>query len=936
MKHEGYDPLLITTKLTIPPTYLKKIVPRPHVYELLNRGLQRPLLLVSASAGFGKTTLVSEWLRQQSLSAAWLSLEESDNDQTRFWHYIMRALEHVNPEFAEQSKSWSNREQEAMGSAVPTLETMLTTLINRLMKLKTEVILVLDNYHTITDPQLHQALTFFIDHLPPQLHLVLMTRYDPPLPLARLRVQGKLIELRATQLHFTIEETATFFTQAMGLDLQPEEISTLASRTEGWIAGLQLAALSLQNRQENAQGIEREGDRSAIVQFIQTFTGTNKHIATYLTDEVLKQQPDDIQQFLLQTSLLDRLSAALCDQVTQQQQSESILERLEQSNLFLVPLDNQQHWYRYSYLFTDFLRHQIKHSAPTQVTELHRRASAWYEQNGMFIDAIKHALAATDSEHAATLIEQHAWSFIQSGEEPLVYSWLTHLPAHTIEARPMLSFLHACTLLFQAHMDAYEQALTRAEKFWQQEQCYDMLSRVYDLRALVAIYRDDGEHAVIYANKALDLVQEHGLRGNALVHLGAGYLIQGSIEQAIPHLAEGYRISKKYRTSSTQQNANIYQSKVALVQGNLRTAMQILQQIVIEPTKNTLWVQVAAHTYLADIYREWNDLASALEQSQHALRLTEQTQREGFATAQRFLVAARIAWLQDNYHQAMNLLDQAEQSSQRFGPNPTLLAQIIEQRIRFLLQQGERTSAQQWFNQYAPEVMDGLPFYAQQYWGCAHARLLIDAGQSQEALHILEPLYQRAHQQKRTASEIILLILLTLAHHIEGNTQQTLHTLEQTLMLAEPGGYIRIFTDEGAIMAALLTELYSRYQRRPGSEPQHIALGYVYTLLHSFGSEIQPPIWLISPENEETMIEKLSEREYMVLGLIAEGLSNQEIAQKLVVTVSTIKTHLNNIYAKLHVHTRLQAVTRAYDLGVLRRSEIDTEPLAHPHQGERH
>ncbi|MBV9230325.1 MAG: hypothetical protein JOZ18_13515, partial [Chloroflexi bacterium] len=362
----------------------------------------------------------------------------------------------------------------------------------------------------------------------------------------------------------------------------------------------------------------------------------------------------------------------------------------------------------------------------------------------------------------------------------------------------------------------------------------------------------------------------------------------------------------------------------------------ILQQIVLEGTKNTLWIQVAAHTYLADIYREWNDLPSALEQSQHALRLTEQAQREGFATAHRFLVAARIAWLQDNYHQAMNLLDQAEQSSQRFGPNPTLLAQIIEQRTRFLLQRTEHTSAQQWFNQYAPAVMDKLPPYAQEYWGCAHARLLIDAGQSQEALQILEPLYQRAYQQKRTASEITLLILLTLAHHIGGNTQQTLHALEQTLMLAEPGGYTRIFIDEGAIMAALLTELYSRYQRRSGSEPQHIALGYVYTLLHSFGSEIQPPIWLVSPENEETMIEKLSEREYMVLGLIAEGLSNQEIAQKLVVTVSTIKTHLNNIYAKLHVHTRLQAVTRAYDLGVLRRSEIDTEPLAHPRQSERH
>jgi LuxR family maltose regulon positive regulatory protein len=935
MKHEGDDPLLITTKLAIPPTYLKKIVPRPHVYELLNSSLQRPLVLVTAPAGFGKTTLISAWLRQQSLLAAWLSLEESDNDLIRFWSYIIRALYRIYPELAEQIKSWSTSKQEDLTNSTPTIESMLTTLINTLMNLETEIILVLDNYQTMSDPQVHQTLTFFIEHLPPLLHLILITRYDPPLPLARLRVQGKLIELSAPQLRFTLEETTTFLTQAMGLDLRPEEISALAQRTEGWIAALQLAALSLQSRQENAQNIERGGDRSAIAQFIQAFTGTNKHIATYLTDEVLQQQPEEIQQFLLQTSILDRLTASLCDQVTQQQQSENMLERLEQNNLFLVPLDNQQHWFRYNYLFTDFLRHHLKHSAPEQIAELHQRASAWYEQNGMFIDAIKHAQAASDSEHAADLIEQHARSFIERGEETQVYSWLTHLPTHTFEARPMLSFLHACMLLSQARMDAYEQALTNAEKIWQKEQCYGMLSCVYDLRALVALYHDDGEHAVTYAHKALDLEQEHGLRGSALVHLGAGYLKQGNIEQAIPHLAEGYRISQKYLNSSAQQNASIYQGEVALVQGNLHAAMQIFQHIVLENTKNTLWIQVAAHTYLSDLYREWNDLPSALEQSQQALRLTEQVQQEGFATAHRFLVAARIAWLQDHYHQALNLLDLAEQSSQRFGPNPTLLAQIIEQRIRFLLQREERVSAQQWLKQYAPEEMDGLPSYAQEYWGCARARLLLDAEQNQETLQILEPLYQRANQQKRTASEITLLILRTLAYHSAGNTQQTLHTLEQTLMLAEQGGYTRIFIDEGAVMAALLTELYSRYQRHHSSEPQHISLGYIYTLLHSFGTEIQPPIWLISPENEERMIEKLSEREYMVLGLIAEGLSNQEIAQKLVVTVSTIKTHLNNIYAKLHVHTRLQAVTRAYDLGILRRSEIDTEPLTHPRQSER-
>jgi len=933
------DPLLITTKLTVPPQYLKRIVPRPHVYALLDAGLERPLILMTAPAGFGKTTLVSEWLRQQDCPAAWVSLEQTDNSPTRFWHYVMQALHRVYPDIDTHNYPPLASEQE-------NIEAVLTALINTLTQMNTEVILVLDNYQTITAPSIHQVLTFLVEHLPPQLHLALLTRYDPPLPLARLRVQGKLVEIRTPNLRFTLAEAETFLTQAMGLHLLPAEVHTLAQQTEGWIAGLQLAALSIQNRLESATDNiltpTWETERSIIRQFVDTFTGTNKYIMHYLTDEVLNQQPLEIQQFLLETSILDQFNASLCDAVTGQHNGETLLGTLEQNNLFMNVLDNQQHWYRYDRLFAELLRYRLMQRTPEELLPLHQRASHWYEQHEMFVEAIHHALEADSREHAVDLIEHHAWSYIQQGQEQLVYSWLTQLPTLDVTTRPMLAFLHARMLFFQAQSEACEQALIQARQLWQPE----MLGYIYDLYASIALAQGNGAQAIKQAEQALAQSQTYWLHSNTLITLGAGYLMEGDLEVALQFINDGARLSHTHHFTPVLQRANMYQGIIALTQGNLHAALQIFQQLQLEHSTNTLWCNVATCTYLAAIYQEWDDLPAALEQSQQALQLVEQAGYEGFATAQRFIVAARIARLQNDRAQAMNLLNQAEQSSQRFGTNPTLLAQITELRIHILLQNREAVAARQWYQQYKPEQqeqLEQLPHDAQEYWACAQARLLLDETRGKAAQALLIPLLQVAQQQGRSASALKLTILLTLAYYAEGNTQQTLLTLEQALLLAEPGGYMRIFVDEGAVMVALLTELYSRYQRKPLNESQSttslekqrhlkkmtgyssdLSLGYIYTLLHSFGAEIQPPLWLVSQESEEAQIDKLSEREYTVLGLIAEGHSNQEIAQKLVVTVSTIKTHLNNIYAKLHVHTRLQAVTRAYDLGLLRRSEVQS------------
>lgn len=923
MERGSQDPQIITTKLTIPPYYLKKIIPRNHVYMTMDAGLQRPLLLVTAPAGFGKTTVVSEWIRQRQLLAAWVSLDPSDNDIVRFWLYILTALSRFLPDLTDLIVAWQN-EQGGLS-----IENMLTRFINSAITLPEDILLVLDDYHAICTPAIHQSFTFLLEHLPPRLHIILITRRDPPLPLARLRVQGKLTELRTQDLRFTNEETSIFLTEAMNLNLSPDDAMALRKHTEGWIAGLQLAALSLQGRSNGG----------SITQFLKTFSGINRNILHYLTDEVLQQLPEHVQTFLLQTSILERLNASLCDAVTGNADGEMMLEWLEQNNLFLNALDNQQCWYRYDQLFLELLQHRLKQKYPELLPELHHRAATWYAQQGMDIDVIKHAILAEDLEQAVQLIEQHACHFIQRGEESLVRMWLSSLPEQLVASHPMLSLLQAYTAFLQAQMDIYEQALTRAAQLWQEDKQHRyMLSRVYDLRARVALYCGNGPQTIDYARQALAFIDEERSSPfycSTMLHLGAGHFLQGELVQAAHYLTESYRLGQKYGYTTVALAAAVYHGLLQKIQGNLRTAIQTFQQICGEAQTIVTWPVIAAHVYLADIYREWNDISNAQQHIQQAQLLSLQVSNEGHIAAERYLVMARLAWLQEEREQAMTILVQAEHSSQRFGPNPTFMARVAELRMYFLLTQRDLNTAQQWQTQYAPPLTDDMFLYERENWLMAQSRLLIAQEQGAQAVRLLEPACQQAHNQGRSQSELKMLLLLTLAYHIEGNTQHTLQKLEQALTLGEAGGYMRSFVDEGAVMIALLTELYSRYQRHASTETTHSSPGYLYALLSSVGTETPPPRWLISQENEDEMIDKLSEREYMVLGLIAEGLSNQEIAQKLVVTVSTIKTHLNNIYAKLHVHTRLQAVTRAYDLGVLRRSEVDTEPLTPPRSAER-
>jgi LuxR family transcriptional regulator, maltose regulon positive regulatory protein len=922
MEPVNHDPFLITTKLAIPPHYLKKIVQRTQIYAQMDLGLQRPLMIIKAAAGFGKTTLVSEWIRQDHIAAAWVSLEQTDNDALLFWSYILTALHYLHPALTELLDNWEPSAHDLQ------IEAMLTQLINISMSLTQDIVLVLDDYHAITTPTIHQELSFLLEHLPPQLHIIIITQHDPPLPLARLRVQGKLTELRTNDLRFTEPETLFFLTQTMNIDIAPEDAFELRRRTEGWIAGLQLAAISLQS----------QGSKLCISHFIKTFTAIDRNILNYLTDEVLLHQPEEVQSFLLKTSILERLNASLCDALTGQTNSATMLEWLDQHNLFLNALDNQQNWYRYDQLFLELLRNRLKHKYPGQSLALHRNASRWYQQHDMPVDAITHAIAARDPEQAARLIEQNVWNFIQDKEEVQLNAWFIQLPDDIFATRPLLSYIHAYTALFYAQMETFEHALSQAEQLWEQEQNIMMLSFAAELRARAALYSGQSLNAITYARQILSAISEENfprLYSHALVHLGAAYLSQGEVAEAERYLSAGSRLGQKYGYVRVTLDALLYLSDLQKVQGNLRAAQQTLQQVRVESNKYAIWYHIAAQIRLADIYREWNNLSSALEQLQQAQKLVEQAHCEGFISAKRYLVMAQLAWLQDEIEQAFIYLDQAEQSSQRFGPHYIFLAQIAELRTRFLLAQNDHIASHTWQTQYTPLSIDDTAVLEKESYIKAQAQLLMHQNQSKEAIPLLKAAEHCANEQGRIESEIALLVLLTLAYHMEGNTQATLQTLEHALILAESGGYMRVFIDEGTIMSTLLTELYSRYQRRSNEEISNVSLSYIYTLLTSFGTEAQPPLWLVSHDSDELLVDRLSEREYMVLGLIAEGLSNQEIAHKLVVTVSTIKTHLNNLYAKLHVHTRLQAVTKAYDIGVLRRNEIDTGPLEHLQSTER-
>jgi LuxR family maltose regulon positive regulatory protein len=915
---------ILATKLYIP-SPRPKIVPRPHLIEKLNNSLSSgcKLTLISASAGFGKTTLLSEWVASCERPTAWLSLDEGDNDPARFLTYLVTALQTIQPNVGEGVL------QILQSPQPPPIESILTPLLNEITTIPDYFILVLDDYHLVDAKAIDNALTFLVEHQPPQMHLVITTREDPNLPLARLRVRGQLTELRATDLRFTPSETAEFLNQIMGLNLTAEDLAALEARTEGWIAGLQLAALSMQGHQD-------------VPGFIQAFAGDHRYIVDYLVEEVLQRQPEYLRSFLLQTSILDRLNGPLCEAITGQPGGKARLETLRRGNFFLIPLDDKRYWYRYHHLFADVLHIHLMAEQPDQEPALHQRASEWYARNGSPADAIRHALAGGDFERAADLIELAAPDMHRMRQEATVLGWMKVLPEELFRARPVLSVESVGVLMSNGTVEGVEARLQNAERWLgmiddkrersqaastemvvvNEKEFRRLPGAIAMYRAGLALARGDVPATVTYARRVLDLVPEedHLGRGGAAGLMGLAFWTDGDLETAHRTFADGMAHLQKAGNISDAVGGVLALADIRITQGRLHEARDTYEralQLAREHGMPALRGTADMYVGMSELEREHNDLRAA---TQHLLSSQEQDEHTGFPQyGYRWHVAmARIRQAQGDLDGALGLFHKAEPLYvSDFFPNVRPIAAL---KARVWVAQGRLAKALNWAREQGLSAQDDLS-YLREFEHITLARILLARSKSdrsnssiREASGLLERLLNAAQDGGRMGSAIEILVLQALAHHAQGDIPTALLPLQQALTLAEPEGYIRIFLNEGANMAQLLRE----------AAGCGILPDYIGKLLGAFeaeqngntGETLLPDLRGQSSQASQPLIEPLSQRELEILRLFKTELSGPEIARELVIALSTVRTHTKSIFSKLNVNDRQAAVKRAAELGL--------------------
>jgi LuxR family maltose regulon positive regulatory protein len=935
---------ILATKLYIPPPP-PKIVSRSRLIQRLKEGRleDHKLTLISAPAGFGKTTLVSEWVDDLRVHAAnvtkivnqkseiqnrvgWLSLDEGDSDPTRFLAYFVAALRTVAPQLGEEVLQALQASQ-----SQPPTESILTALLNEITTIPDPFLLVLDDYHAIESRAVDEALTFVVEHLPPRMHLVITTREDPALPIPRLRVRRQLTEVRAADLRFTPSEAAEFLNQVMGLQLSAEDIAALEARTEGWIAGLQLAALSMRGHQD-------------VAGFIRAFAGDNRYIVDYLVEEALQRQPETVRNFLLQTSILERLNGPLCDAVTGQEDSKARLETLQRGNFFLVPLDDRRHWYRYHHLFADVLRLHLMAEQPGRVSALHRRASAWYEQNGSAADAIRHAFAAEEFERAASLIELAAPAMHQNRQEATVLGWIRALPKELFEDRPVLSILYVGALMSNGEIEGVETHLRNAERWLEilsgrHERPEDMVvvneeefrrlpGSVAMYRAGIALALGNLPEAMTHAGQVFDLAaqDDHRVRGAAAALLGLAFWTGGDLESAHRSFAEGMAQLQRAGNISDAVGGVLALADIRITQGRLHDAMHIYEralQLARENGTPTLRGTADMYVGMSELERERNDLQAAM---QLLLRSQEQGEHTGFPQhPYRWRLAlARLREAQGDLDAARTLLDEAEPLYvSDFFPNVRPIKAV---KARVWVAQGKLGEALDWAREQGLSTDDELS-YLREFEHITLARVLLARyrndyaeGPLREASELLARLLKAADEGGRMGNVIEILVLQALACQAQGDLPAALSSLERALTLAEPERYIRIFLDEGEPMRSLIEDLRSKLESQSRGQDDHLA-AYADKLLDAFARSPTPHSSVLPIKNPKSkidnLIEPLSQRELDVLRLFRTELSGPEIARELVIGLSTVRTHTKSIYSKLGVNSRRAAVRRAEELGLI-------------------
>lgn len=867
------------------------MVIREPLIRRLDSIINSKLLVINAPTGAGKTSLISQWIAQTNLKTAWFSIDKNDNDSIRFWQYVMLALQSTGISLTNLEKTIHQT-----GHSVEN-RILLTKLINDITDAEHHIVLVFDDYHFVTNSTIHQELNFLVGNLPPNLHLIILSRNKLPFPLAHLRVRDQLIQLSGEDLRFSLQEIASFFQKVMQIDLSADQLHALEARTEGWIAGLQLVGLSLQRRTD-------------IGQFIQKFRGNQDFVLEYLTEQVLNQQPAHVKAFLLQTAVLDKLCVPLCNAVTTQMDAQFILDYLNQCNLFIVSLDSEQYWHRYHHLFADLLYASLQHSSQYDEFALHQRASRWYEQNGFPVEAVDHALAGQDIDRAITLIHRAIRKLFSYGDFASLLSWMEQLPHHIVKSQPRFQISYAWGLVAVARLDEGEQELDYAETLLNSffevanisaNEYNKLLGQIAAIRAFIARLRGQSMLSIQLSEQALEQSpDQHSLvRGLTALNLGISHFENYDFSAARLAFSDAVQINQTaghiYISVTAWNNlGDIEYSRGYLFEAQrlYLKSIEVAHELQIQLQRP---VPICGINYvrLGDVFYEWNDLDQAAKYYHQALQLAQHGGIVEILTRSYFGLA-RLAKARGDFHEALDLLDMAYDVVSITSATAHFI-EVLTSRVEVLIAQDRLEVARFWLDKCQQFVSGNVSDSWNNIYVIQYIRLLNALKQYDEAIQVADDLVKKLRRGGLVSLEIKTLLLLCQSYQASGNTQKANSMLERALFLARAGQFKRSFLDEGQSIVELMYMLASR----------DVEVDYVEMLL----AESNYP-------GEEPDIE-LSEREIDVLNLLEKGYSNRHIADKLFIAHSTVKVHTRRLYGKLSVTSREQAVARAKALKII-------------------